>query len=175
MTSFNFPPFRSIFTESRATALERLGSVGTGLVFLLLLLPACSESPQRLRDDRGKLIIPSWYKLHFVLHYPDGRRYEGSCRLPPGYDKLVEFDIRQARAYVKPGKIVRSVREIHGPRAYQFVPEGHGTMIYPDGTRRTGFWRAGAFVGPVRKGESKPAPAAYSAPKPEKGTQKRSP
>ena len=119
------------------------------------LLPSCAPPPV---VDRTA--IPEWYKVRFRLHYPDGRRYEGECFWPDYYYDLLQHDIRVSRGLVKPGKSVLSVREVHGPKAFEFTPHGRGTMTYPDGTVKAGAWVDGEFAreGPVPHVPGPPEP-----------------
>ena len=133
------------------------------MFFAAVFSAGCSASGKKLKDPNGRLIIPWWYKVNFVLHYPDGRTYEGQCTWPPGFDRVLQFDIEARSSYLGPPKVIRSVQEIYGTRALQFVPNGYGTMTYPDGSRKKGLWKNGTFLGP-QKGKSKKAASFKGSP-----------
>jgi hypothetical protein len=119
----------------------------------LLCLAGCRSAPV---PAEGRLVVPPWYEVTFILHYPDGRRYEGECAWPPSYDRNLRFDIDLARGHVRPGKKVLSKREVSGPRVFDFPPDGRGTMYYPDGRKQTGAWRRGRYVGGEGNGRAEP-------------------
>ena len=128
-----------------------MGKITSFFALVMLFVSGCAGTEKIARDSSGRLIVPDWYKVRFILYYPDGRKYVGDCAWPKDYDRILAFDIRTAEGLRKPGKVVRSVREVHGPRVHKFVPHGHGTMIYPDGTRKCGLWRRGRYVGETQK------------------------
>ena len=112
---------------------------------LSVIASGCSSPPAEDTGDGG---LPDWYRVRFVLNYPDGRKYEGECSWPDAYDDLIRLDLETSKGLVKPGKTMTSIREVEGSRVLDFPPNGRGTMTYPNGTTKTGLWRNGEYTGP---------------------------